>query len=258
MYLLLLYSDDRNFEDVENMSYGLFTCVCSQTYDSENLYKRHRTNCESIKCHYCNVLVDKYEMYRHMLLRHREMKRYKCHLCEYIATNQMKYVNHLNVQHDNPNVKKPKHLSVFKKNCSSCCHNFYSEEDFRHHLKDCTNGYKKKENVSYVCEICGHLFASLQSVKRHRTIHDDVKNCVCQKCGKCFRTLRNLDRHLRTHSNSRPFKCEDCDKCFRDKSHLTRHRMGHTGRKPYKCELCNKECIQKCNLKRHRCNPSGD
>ncbi|XP_076351217.1 zinc finger and BTB domain-containing protein 41-like [Tachypleus tridentatus] len=134
-----------------------------------------------------------------------------------------------------------------------------------------------EKNKSYVCDICHKAFTEKAKLKRHQSIHLDVRKMYpCDVCSKSFTWKDNLERHKRRfhrkhfqlklltlderESVSNPglgwknlrITCEICLKTFSCKSSLRVHRhYQHIRKRSFSCHLCGKILSRKQSLDRH-------
>ena len=58
------------------------------------------------------------------------------------------------------------------------------------------------------CELCNQTFATLESLKKHKTIHTiRTSEFKCSMCENRFLSQRNLQSHMITHTSEKPFQC---------------------------------------------------
>ena len=126
---------------------------------------------------------------------------------------------------------------------------------------------------SLSCNICGKIFSSQQTLKRHRcqlssaavavarrtiATSDDVTLVTrtphqCRDCGVAFNSARHLNDHVTDAHPDRPKKpyaCSDCTKSFAHPYSLKRHRVEHGG-EAFVCPTCGKRFAQLYELSRH-------
>ena len=121
---------------------------------------------------------------------------------------------------------------------------------------------------NHKCLICGKLWWSPSSLKRHMTVHTGEKPYECGTCGLYFSYNSSLQQHcLRNHGKSTSAdgvpttasgelvvnkqKCLICGKLWWSPSMLERHMRMHTGERPFECDVCGERFSQKWNVKVH-------
>ncbi|XP_059483790.1 zinc finger protein 208-like [Neocloeon triangulifer] len=152
-------------------------------------------------------------------------------------------------------------------------------------LKHSLLGHKKllhENNISLVCEICGQIFTSENSLKIHMYRHSEMEfNCGhCDykshrklylekhierhmtkkvKCSICGASVLYLKNHLKkSHGPKQTFQCSICDKTIscNPKAIMT-HRNSHLGLRPFKCEECGKSFAVQFNMRNHQLKKHG-
>ncbi|KAM4614833.1 uncharacterized protein ACJ7VT_010072 isoform 1-T1 [Polymixia lowei] len=108
-----------------------------------------------------------------------------------------------------------------------------------------------KGTKRHSCLECGKSFKGLSDLKRHQTVHSEVKLFPCNLCEKGFKSKCALKRHLQNHTGYRPHVCSYCDRSFTKPDILKAHIRIHTGERPFACTLCEKRFIQKNILTAH-------
>ncbi|KAK2830927.1 hypothetical protein Q5P01_018858 [Channa striata] len=89
---------------------------------------------------------------------------------------------------------------------------------------------------SYLCTICGRVFAQrghwAKHVQVHRKLETKVdKSYTCDICGKRLTRFDGYQKHLRIHTGEKPYCCDECGRRFSDNSNYKRHIRTHTGQK---------------------------
>ncbi|XP_072226277.1 uncharacterized protein [Leuresthes tenuis] len=89
---------------------------------------------------------------------------------------------------------------------------------------------------SYVCTICGRVFAQRGHWAKHVQVHRKVdakadKSYTCSICGKKLTRFDGYQKHLRVHTGEKPYCCDVCGRRFSDNSNHKRHIRTHMGQK---------------------------
>lgn len=90
---------------------------------------------------------------------------------------------------------------------------------------------------SYICTICGRVFAQRGHWAKHVQVHRKVeakvdKSYWCDICGKRLTRFDGYQKHMRIHTGEKPYSCEQCGKRFSDNSNYKRHIRTHLLHKP--------------------------
>ncbi|XP_076020522.1 uncharacterized protein LOC143011511 [Genypterus blacodes] len=90
---------------------------------------------------------------------------------------------------------------------------------------------------SYICTICGRVFAQRGHWAKHVQVHRKVeakvdKSYWCDICGKRLTRFDGYQKHMRIHTGEKPYSCEECGKRFSDNSNYKRHIRTHLIHKP--------------------------
>ncbi|XP_059483812.1 zinc finger protein 431-like [Neocloeon triangulifer] len=152
-------------------------------------------------------------------------------------------------------------------------------------LKCSLSTHKKllhENNISLVCEICGQIFTSENSLKTHMYRHSEMEfNCGhCDykshrklylekhierhmtkkvKCSICSASVLDLKNHLKkSHGPKQTFQCSICDKTIScNPKAIMKHRNSHLGLRPFKCEECGKSFAVQFNMRNHQLKKHG-
>ena len=104
-------------------------------------------------------------------------------------------------------------------------------------------------NKEVTCEVCGKMFASVQSRDLHTNSHTGAKPFECYQCDKKFAQPAGFSKHLQ-HSFERIYKCQICDKTFATSSDLSAHRQMHSAPK-FECPFCSKKFTRSSDCRTH-------
>ncbi|GMS79660.1 hypothetical protein PENTCL1PPCAC_1835, partial [Pristionchus entomophagus] len=135
---------------------------------------------------------------------------------------------------------------------------------------------RKKE---FECEVCGKILSGNQSLKKHKTTHQDDNDpeqaaekrpFKCEKCEKTFRNAANLKNHWNTHtgnlfftvirklfsSGEYPLHCNLCTRGYTSNWLLKKHMKNHLDdddprKKEFGCEICGKFLSTPATLRNH-------
>ncbi|XP_068567724.1 zinc finger protein 568-like [Cebidichthys violaceus] len=97
----------------------------------------------------------------------------------------------------------------------------------------------------YQCERCNQSFADVSQLMKHRKVHDEEISFICENCGHHFTSQADFTEHPCESEPS--FACNVCDRSFATSPNLKRHKLLHVkdGRK---CGLCG---VLFCQLHNH-------
>ncbi|KAJ0182902.1 hypothetical protein K1T71_000878 [Dendrolimus kikuchii] len=253
--------------------------VCGTSFnDRTNLRIHERSVHLKLRPFTCDVCKATYTAKKHLkshiITKHLDLKEFRCNICGRMFGSITACVKHEAV-----------HTKIFV-----CCNvEFQSKGEYLSHIKkfNCkikhTNGSKNKYMKSKSCEICGKVFASKFTWKRHMSQrHDDdrTRNVTCEichekffdsssvyrhkykrhvpniiqdktKCNMCHKSYTNLEKHMLAHLNT-PYNCNVCDKRFSEVSSRNHHeKYVHSGQR-FVCNICNRGYKEKGALRRHR------
>ena len=229
-----------------------FKCdLCDKDFTRNAHLKRHRQiNHEGVKpvneeaiCDHCHEkFANKYSLKKHIKKKH-EAKQYYCDVC-----NKHFHKNHLLRDH------KLEHTGdKFPHKCGQCNKQFKYPGQLKRH---------ERVHKGYLCDVCNLTFEKWSDVQQHKTSEHlenrstDGSLFKCEVCDKKFRSTAFLKRHASIHSEMRDtFHCpfEFCPRWFYFKSNLSQHiRSFHEGKK-YLCSQsgCQSKFTSKQKLLDH-------
>ncbi|XP_050079138.1 zinc finger protein 845-like [Anopheles maculipalpis] len=160
-----------------------------------------------------------------------------------------------------------------------------ANEDFCLPLSSINPKPRQSSKESFICELCGNLYASgttlaVHRVKQHasarfqcdqchrtfgfrcflekhiRTEHENER-VSCKLCDKQFKYAQDLKVHMRHHDDPKPFKCDQCASAFRFPGALRSHRILHQNELPFKCDVCGNGFRFENSLRVHKRLHSG-
>ncbi|TRY73481.1 hypothetical protein TCAL_05055 [Tigriopus californicus] len=121
---------------------------------------------------------------------------------------------------------------------------------------------RKKERGAHVCDTCGKVLGSVNTLKDH--INRTHNKFHCNHCKIDFPSAKKFKRHwTQAHPDSDMelpdgwFSCDQCPQRFQEKIYVQRHWElvhGTEEDKAYKCGLCQKNFSEKPKLKYHMLN----
>ncbi|EAT46697.1 AAEL002145-PA [Aedes aegypti] len=250
------------------------TCdICSVTFQSAKIFKKHKEECLEKISEFADVLE----------------KEKTAAMSAQPGEEFFKYCN--------PNPENPcyccgedvstAHVGHMK--CKLCPKSFKAYEYLERHLQavhadttefGCTQCNAKCPSVKvlgqhmmthsagkpFSCLKCGKDFTRKYHLERHlnHSSCGEIPKYLlpCEVCGKEFTRLDNLREHLRYHmgeaKRKRDYQCPHCEKAFYGSSLLNIHIRTHTGEKPFPCDLCTKTFPSTGALRKHRRSHTGE
>lgn len=107
----------------------------------------------------------------------------------------------------------------------------------------------------FQCSICQKQFHNKTALRKHTSLHLNLRKYKCDKCNKAYKRSDHLTRHMLTHNETskNTFQCPFCDFCFSLKYHLKSHLNNIHLLNPYKfkCEYCDEYFPKKIKLLKH-------
>ncbi|XP_067004360.2 uncharacterized protein [Anabrus simplex] len=136
--------------------------------------------------------------------------------------------------------------------CDYCGKLFSSENSLSEHV------LIHMEQALHECRICQKTFTKMSNLTVHMGLHTDVTRFQCSVCQTMFRSSSHLNFHMRTHMSGKRYKCNMCFKVFTRKYRLATHLRTHRGERPYWCTTCGKSFNQKGHLTSHMLIHTGE
>lgn len=100
-------------------------------------------------------------------------------------------------------------------------------------------------------KICGTLYKSIETLKRHMIYHGEPKY-KCLECGKLFHENKKLLDHQSFHKTLQ-YPCQFCDRSFRLETQFNYHlkKVHFKEKLTFKCELCSSSFTRKSTYRDH-------
>ncbi|TGZ72254.1 hypothetical protein CRM22_002202 [Opisthorchis felineus] len=141
--------------------------------------------------------------------------------------------------------------------CNICGHLFASTYSKRRHDFGVHNN--KQSSFSHrKCSICGLNWASPSALKTHMFTHSATNEFLCECCGKTFKYANALNTHvIQKHpvdnASFQEFTCYVCQRQFANPYMLRRHATSHsTKSNVYQCAYCDQSFTSCANLGKHK------
>ncbi|XP_050436519.1 zinc finger protein 91-like [Adelges cooleyi] len=222
-----------------------FECkYCQKKFKIETLFRTHVQNHETSELQYtCKIssctkqFYNKPNLLKHMVEDHKEVKPYKCNLCEKSFRCIKTFKNH-KIRHSSSSYK-----------CNKCNDAFTTEDALNKH---------SKKHISIECVICDVKFSSMKYYKIHMFRHQNHVQYKCDACDKTFTSNSTLKKHIRIiHDGAMDYECNYCGRktAYKNqlKKHILRHHCGIKERPPsYECMHCDKKFYMVANLYKHK------
>ena len=234
----------NNMRIIENQNGPVNCDYCNKIISKGNL-KRHIEDVhegqKKFECEHCNkTFSQKCNLKTHVLNVHFG-KKFKCQKCQKTFNQKQIFLNHMKIKHNNKN----KITKQFK--CKQCDKEYIYKSALENHIKT-FHKFRNEENKFVIKgedEDLSEHEINEYDLPKYEHHNGQVKN----------ENEHEIDEYDLSNitNKSGPIKCAYCNKTVSSKGNLKRHIEGvHKGQQKYKCELCNKSFSQKCNLKTHK------
>ena len=234
----------------------LFQLVCLQQYDLERHSRFHRGE-KPYKCYVCGRLFAMSHHLNNHMVTHTGVRAYSCLVCSKRFAQTFSLKRHMRM-----------HLraaeSVVGDGSAGAGGDMLADNSSGLSV----GGMALLQSLS--CSVCGKIFSSQQTLKRHRCTMVGVCSRrmlpstdmtfvsrqlprQCHDCGMKFASTRQLNEHVSdSHPDrqAKPYACTDCSKTFAHPYSLKRHRVEHGGEARI-CPTCGKRFAQLYELSRH-------
>lgn len=152
--------------------YYCFTCGFKTFSHAENV--RHRLAHSKViqMCEICKFTTASEAQFIRHKKKHKEDKRFKCHLCDYKARHNMSLVYHLKGHEEGRGSLNPfadvvplRHFikKVKRVKCTKCKASFSNRKEMMKHYKIC------KKFTIFKCDTCTYVTKRRSDLKRHKT-----------------------------------------------------------------------------------------
>ena len=219
---------ERKYFKTQN---GKLQCIkCDKQYTMSSHVSRHYLRAHNDKdnsCSFCPyVAYDEYRLKEHINIKHSE-KKFQCKCCGNGFQNELSYREHI--------------MKVHNIICDKCKKSFVTDWQLGRHL---TIDHKEAQ---YNCTHCNYASKDKHSFRIHLSrmhLREDLK---CKFCHMTFQRERLQMAHVKkAHDNT----CVQCPKVFVLKKQLDLHvKIDHEGKEKFHfCTICNKRYL---NLDEH-------
>lgn len=188
---------------------------CTKTFDREPLLLKHiKWDHRMIECEVCKKEIVAKRFRHHMKVVHLNMEMSMCDLCGQVYKTIVAYKRHFETAHTKTEQVQCEICKAFVKNKTV----LYS------HMRNLHGG-----NDPITCPICGHQSPNMKAAKLHLVFHKKKEEMqyMCSICGQRFVSKAQMIQHSNVHKTIREkFNCPECDREFISKSGLkVRHSV---------------------------------
>ncbi|XP_059056432.1 zinc finger protein 708-like isoform X1 [Achroia grisella] len=221
----------------------------------------------------CSILTSAYNIKKHIWIRHLNIMKYKCPLCDAKFKHHDTKTQHLAMKHGMEEVKVGTSKVIKEVEtciCEVCKKEFPGKGSLTRHMyyhrpikcKLCHVAVTKHKMLAHkstvhgvplhTCGVCGYKNKRKRLLLVHqRKVHMKEKNLACNYCDAMFFDNIALKRHMVRHNPVKRFECSHCTKKFARMNTLKQHEKIHTGDKRKVCTICDERFVQKASLNYH-------
>lgn len=227
---------------------------------------------EQYICSTCKLHFDKQGDYKRHMIKHSDLRPYKCEICDKAFKRSSEVSNHTQIHRGIEYACEVCGFTTINKFSLRMHHRRVHQRDFRYRCDQCDKGFMSNYDLqdhkashlgrkTFICEFCGNAYSQKSYLVAHkRVIHRIQKSAPkefqCNICNKSFATEQNLRNHVGLHSQM--FLCAQCGKKFATNHALKLHGRKHTGERPYECMVCSKAFARSAALRVHKLTHTGE
>lgn len=123
--------------------------------------------------------------------------------------------------------------------------------DTKQKVKELT--YHVYSRGRFKCFICNKPFKAIFNLKKHQSVHSEIRPFACTLCDSKFKDETNLKKHLNIHL--REFHCPFCEKTYALETELEEHMKYHPNdakNEEYECNECQAKFPKVKELSLHK------
>lgn len=187
---------------------------CGRTFVKIRLLETHiRREHRTVECDVCKKQIIAKRLKQHMEVVHLNLKMTTCDVCGKLFKSGDAYKRHYETAH----------TQTERVQCE-ICHAFVKNKIVLYtHMRNLHSGCEP-----VTCPICGHQSPNPKAAKLHLVFHKNKEEMqyMCSICGQRFVSKTQMIQHSDVHKSFRAkIKCTQCDKEFLHKSSLRVTRL---------------------------------
>ena len=138
------------------------------------------------------------------------------------------------------------------KTCPICQKDLMNSKQMKRHLiRVHSEEWKKRKNISVVCDECGKTYKNSLSLFSHRYAEHSGRVVQCDQCDYKCSKASTLRSHIKFRHEKHSFFCDQCNFTTANKQNLDHHvRTVHEGFR-VNCSECDYQARSKAALKTH-------